>query len=228
MQSFVNGTNGRRSVVVLSCKQGIETATVTSVDEVMLHQYDVRVATPLACRATAEWQAKQLLAPLQGQCFRRAEGWWTYELCFERHLRQFHKDKDGRTDEYMLGEFGLEENARLEKAGQLLSRDKNTGRPVLQQAYSGGTHCGVRDEPRSASVHFLCAHQHNSDLASGGSPTSILSVTESPSCSYIVRVHTPLLCGHPHFREKAAKQAAMRKLHCAKDDVADAAPTKTN
>lgn len=31
-----------------------------------------------------------LLNELDGACFYRQEGWWTFELCVRRHVRQFH------------------------------------------------------------------------------------------------------------------------------------------
>mgnify|MGYP002635318669 FL=1 len=37
-----------------------------------------------------------LLRSLEGSCLYRIEDtWWTYELCFERHVRQFHREAGG-------------------------------------------------------------------------------------------------------------------------------------
>eukprot|EP00966_Prymnesium_polylepis_P151573 3502271-Prymnesium_polylepis.1 len=33
------------------------------------------------------------LQPLMGNCFYRLEGWWTYEFCFPKSIRQFHQEK---------------------------------------------------------------------------------------------------------------------------------------
>ena len=33
------------------------------------------------------------LQPLMGTCFYRLEGWWTYEFCFQKSIRQFHQEK---------------------------------------------------------------------------------------------------------------------------------------
>lgn len=39
------------------------------------------------------------------RCFYRVEDWWTYELCYQKHVRQFHREKDVLTAEYMLGVY---------------------------------------------------------------------------------------------------------------------------
>ena len=53
-----------------------------------------------------------LLEPLNGVCLSRHEGWWSYEFCHNKHMRQFHlvqgTDQKGKTaskieDEYLLG-----------------------------------------------------------------------------------------------------------------------------
>ena len=33
------------------------------------------------------------LMPIKGTCFYRLEGWWTYEFCFLKSVRQFHQEK---------------------------------------------------------------------------------------------------------------------------------------
>ena len=54
------------------------------------------------------------LRPLKGTCFYRLEGWWTYEFCFMKSLRQFHQEKHKSptgaettqvTQEYFLGRW---------------------------------------------------------------------------------------------------------------------------
>ena len=42
---------------------------------------------------------------LGARCFYRLEDWWTYELCYQKHVRQFHREKDVLTAEYLLGVF---------------------------------------------------------------------------------------------------------------------------
>ena len=39
------------------------------------------------------------------RCFYRLDDWWTYELCYQKHVRQFHREKDVLTAEYLLGVY---------------------------------------------------------------------------------------------------------------------------
>ena len=42
----------------------------------------------------AEKTPSDLLAPLDALCLYRIEDWWTYELCYAKSVRQFHKEGD--------------------------------------------------------------------------------------------------------------------------------------
>ena len=45
----------------------------------------------------------ELLEPLGTACFYRIEGWWTYEFCHKKKVRQYHQDGETITSEYSLG-----------------------------------------------------------------------------------------------------------------------------
>ena len=38
-------------------------------------------------------------------CFYRVEDWWTYELCYKLHVRQFHKENNVIVNQYSLGTY---------------------------------------------------------------------------------------------------------------------------
>ncbi len=44
-----------------------------------------------------------------GLCLYRIEEWWTFELCYKEHVRQFHKEQNQVVSEYSLGTFKEEE-----------------------------------------------------------------------------------------------------------------------
>ena len=41
----------------------------------------------------------------EGWCAYRVEDWWTYEVCYERHVRQYHKEGAALISEYLLGTY---------------------------------------------------------------------------------------------------------------------------
>ena len=52
------------------------------------------------------------------------QGWWTFELCVRKHVRQFHQEKDLVVSEYVLGRFDEPATARLHAdAGQSFSEE---------------------------------------------------------------------------------------------------------
>ena len=51
----------------------------------------------------------ELLHALEGQCLRRQEDWWTYELCFGDFVRQMHLELGQLVSEYLLGSYNAED-----------------------------------------------------------------------------------------------------------------------
>ena len=58
-------------------------------------------------------QVSELLEPLGNSCFYRVEGWWTYEFCHKKKVRQFHQEGEEIVNEYNLGEFSAKETKNL-------------------------------------------------------------------------------------------------------------------
>lgn len=144
---------------------------------------------------------RSLLQPLaeSNTCVKRNEGWWTYEFCFGKGIRQYHRDSDGRiTAEFSLGAFDAERNADLEKTGSALVSEHidathDVARPAYLELYAHGTYCKEFDNhaPREARVYYYCSQ--------GGTSHHILTVKEMQTCSYTLKVSSPVLCDHPHF-----------------------------
>ncbi|KAG7400688.1 Protein OS-9 [Phytophthora boehmeriae] len=167
--------------------------------------------------------ARSLLQPLEDAhtCVTRNEGWWTYEFCFGRSLRQYHRDSEGRiTAEFSLGTFDTEGNHELERAGSALVSEHidpthDVSRPAYLELYNHGTYCKEFENhaPRKARVFYYCSQ--------GGTSHHILTVKETQTCSYTVKVSSPVLCDHPHFLNDEQKSDAEAEiLHCI--PVADA------
>jgi hypothetical protein len=169
---------------------------------------------------------RSLLQPLEEAhtCVTRNEGWWTYEFCFGRSLRQYHRDGDGRIKaEFSLGKFDAEGNRELERAGSALVSEHidathDVSRPAYLELYDHGTYCKEFENhaPRKAKVFYYCSQ--------GGTSHHILTVKETQTCTYTVKVSTPNVCNHPHFlndEQKSDQQAEV--LHCIPVAEAEAA-----
>ncbi|KAF2317115.1 hypothetical protein GH714_011904 [Hevea brasiliensis] len=53
----------------------------------------------------------ELLEVLKDQCFIRQEGWWSYEFCYQKKLRQVHLEDDKVVQEFVLGVYDEEATA---------------------------------------------------------------------------------------------------------------------
>jgi hypothetical protein len=149
-----------------------------------------------------------LLKPLHGVCLRKPEGWWTYEVCMGKHIRQYHAERQSDPD----GEEGAYINVEVSEF-VLGKFDSEVGTeavpPSLLQQFGNGTPCDLTNKPRRAKLEILC--QPN-----GKYNSFIEEIQEVATCEYHVKVRTPLLCKNAAFIDAASIEA-----------VAPASPTNT-
>mmetsp|Transcript_33932 Transcript_33932/g.56093 ORF Transcript_33932/g.56093 Transcript_33932/m.56093 type:complete len:441 (+) Transcript_33932:115-1437(+) len=171
------------------------------------------------------------LQTLKGSCFYRMEGWWTYEFCFMKSVRQFHQEKskdtakpdttvNSITQDYKLGMYWLpeagddaSESTETEMASDpstpppnfrgALMEDPKTRRKYWQQVYGNGTHCDLTGKPRESEVRLQCANE----------PSHLASIEEVSTCQYVVQFRTSLLCKHPSFEEDK-KEDDIESIKC--------------
>eukprot|EP00218_Dolichomastix_sp_CCMP3274_P013920 CAMPEP_0170149818 /NCGR_PEP_ID=MMETSP0033_2-20121228/44262_1 /TAXON_ID=195969 /ORGANISM="Dolichomastix tenuilepis, Strain CCMP3274" /LENGTH=239 /DNA_ID=CAMNT_0010386803 /DNA_START=8 /DNA_END=724 /DNA_ORIENTATION=- len=146
----------------------------------------------------SERSASELLEALGTTCFYRVEGWWTYELCYKKHVRQFHQEQDKVVSEYVLGQFSAEASRlQAELVGQEFTEEPSaSGAPTRyhSQVYTNGTACDLAgDEPRQTEVRFACV---------ADSANLIASIKEPATCKYTLTFVTPLLCEHSAFKQQ--------------------------
>ncbi len=60
---------------------------------------------------------------IEGKCYYRQQGWWTYEFCYKSHVRQFHMDMNTKkiTEEFMLGYYNASNRFEARDAGLTLN-----------------------------------------------------------------------------------------------------------
>lgn len=158
-----------------------------------------------------EVSVASLLLPLRNLCMRYIEGWWTYEFCVGKQLRQYHLDAKGKVEkEYFLGiatsadttgtnpsepraaPAEISEEEFLHRLGATKKHQEEKTSFYAEQ-YKWGTGCDVtQGTPRQFEARWSCA--------SGAAGTGIRTVAEPASCQYVIEIDTPLLCAHPAYR----------------------------
>jgi hypothetical protein len=148
------------------------------------------------------------LAPLDGACLQfEPGGWWQYEFCHEKHVRQFHVSAGGAAaPDWSLGAFVR--GGAVERAAPppLRARFDARGAPAAYYAshfFAGGQHCDENGKKRATEVQFLCCPA----AAAGG--IAIDSVAEVSLCRYELRVCMPSLCASAPPEDDAAAATAL-------------------
>ncbi|XP_076900760.1 protein OS-9 homolog [Bidens hawaiensis] len=140
----------------------------------------------------------ELLDVLKDQCLLRQEGWWSYEFCYSRRLRQIHVEEDNKVvQEFILGEFDAEATAAYNRNLSNIStlkdpRSKDASQRYHAHKYTNGTTCDLTNEPRETEVRFVCSEPR----------AMISSITELSTCKYALTIQIPTLCKHPLFQEE--------------------------
>ncbi|KAF9456781.1 hypothetical protein BDZ94DRAFT_1203843 [Collybia nuda] len=152
-----------------------------------------------------------LLQPLAGTCLYHRQGWFTYSYCHNEEIRQFKEasqaqpniaggykpEEDPEWESYSLGKAPkpgadltvAEQNARAVN----LELARNAGSRYLVQRWSDGTLCDKTGRSREVEVQFHCSMTMTD---------TILFIKETKTCSYVVVINTPRLCGEPGFKSR--------------------------
>ncbi|EFO23410.2 hypothetical protein LOAG_05072 [Loa loa] len=115
-------------------------------------------------------------------CIRKNTGWWTYELCYNKHVQQFRLEGSKIVGKVIyLGHYKNNSDINL-------SKHKSEELPYFEQIYDDGTVCDVTDKSRLTRVWYMC------DDTLSTSEAYIADVDEPSSCEYIIKVKTGSLC----------------------------------
>ncbi|XP_022749593.1 protein OS-9 homolog isoform X2 [Durio zibethinus] len=137
----------------------------------------------------------ELLEVLKDRCFIRQEGWWSYEFCYQKQLRQLHLEDDKVVQEFVLGVYDEEATAAFNQNLSDVStlkdpRSKDASQRYHAHQYTNGTVCDLTNQPRETEVRFVCSEPR----------AMISSITELSTCKYALTIQCPMLCKHPlHF-----------------------------
>jgi len=148
----------------------------------------------------------KLLEPMETYCLYRLAGWWTYEFCYGKHIRQYHQEKDKPIrpqDEFFLG-----------KKNELNEGYSNS--EYYSEIYDSGTQCDLTGEKRKTEIRYYCS---NDKLGA-----SIVDLKEPSSCSYIFSISTPHLCKHPDYKPPKEKLQTIKCVPLEKPLVKEQEP----
>ncbi|KAJ1719146.1 Protein OS-9 [Coemansia erecta] len=168
----------------------------------------------------------ELLDSLKSECITYVKGWWTYEYCHNKYVRQSHRlesDGSGHVDtiDYMLGDHqhlqrfpALPEGESGSGESELVQTTKvgRVGRKrFLTQVWGGGTECDLTGRPRRITIQFHC---------DPNGPERIAAINEERTCQYAMAINTPRLCADPMFYDNSASAAySIKCQHVLSDQL---------
>eukprot|EP00887_Chlorella_sp_A99_P002107 scaffold21.g2107.t1 len=195
----MRSSNGSRFQCYVPHQQGVDEGETAE---------EVPAENQLASQKTPE----ELLDTLTDWCTYRLEDWWHYEVCYKKHVRQFHKEGSKVASEYVLGRY----DAAASDAAAILNdtSDVQGGVKYVAHQYTSGEPCELTGQPRSAEVRFLCGPD---------SEGIITSLQEPRSCHYRITIRTLRLCKHPAFQEQPLPVSVIRCYHEEQEGAAAAA-----
>ncbi|KAJ7063211.1 hypothetical protein C8F01DRAFT_1131963 [Mycena amicta] len=147
-----------------------------------------------------------LLNPLT--CLYHRQPWFTYSYCHNQEIRQFREiikvpsltsgphqpEEDPTWESYTLGRAPTTETdltvTEQKAAAANLELARSANSRYLVQRWGDGTPCDKTGKPREVEVQFHCSMTTTDTIA---------FVKEAKTCSYVLVVHTPRLCGEPGF-----------------------------
>jgi len=138
--------------------------------------------------------ALALLEPMKNKCLYHTNGWWSYEFCYGKSIRQYHiaaKNEPARfNSNYILGKYAkfLELSSGKTEETKDLVRVTPNGKSYFSQKFIDGTKCDKTNIPRTAEIQYYC-----------GIEESIIYVKETSTCNYEVAISTNRLCKDPVF-----------------------------
>ncbi|XP_076456317.1 protein OS-9-like isoform X2 [Babylonia areolata] len=141
----------------------------------------------------------ELLRPLSQQpCLFKTKDWWTYEVCYGKYIRQYHvEDGQIRGNVMYLGHFQSDFDWNNETLRESRVRSKIASGRYHSQYYTNGSKCDLTGKGRETEVRYLCEEAEDD---------YIVRVDEPETCVYVITVHTPRVCPHPHLKSPTPTQ----------------------
>jgi hypothetical protein len=143
--------------------------------------------------------AKKIHELLGGACTMSGKGWWVYEACWGRQIRQYHQDANDKIEtEYALG---LGPSHQIKKGA---TKDLTFGESPLYGMYASamyfnGTECDLTKEPRETEVRVACPGED------AESPLAMTEISETATCKYLVVIQSLKACEVPQLQKETKR-----------------------
>ncbi|CAF1192809.1 unnamed protein product [Adineta steineri] len=122
------------------------------------------------------------------ECLPGGSGWWKYEICYGKHVIQFHEEGQHRTS-ILLGTWNrdkhiewLNTNPKKRLAGNIRDRQ------FVSLYYTDGDICELTKTRRVVEVKLRCSKNAEKSHATS------MYLVEPETCSYVMGVESSLFC----------------------------------
>lgn len=143
--------------------------------------------------------AEQLNSALGTECAIKPAGWWVYEVCWNRAVRQFHQNQKQEIETvYFLGKgpmHGIEDGAD----GELVFGESPNHGMYVGTKYHNGTSCDLNGQERTTELRLMCLEEDSADQAT----FVVVDITEPSTCSYLVWIKHRAACQVRELRSDA-------------------------
>lgn len=167
----------------------VEDVSSKQIDDLFGRIEEGEKTKPFAKLTSIPEDTSQVESFLAGKnCLTGGTGWWKYEFCYGKYVRQFHVDKFGSKTSILLGVFDEKAHKDFLQAHPE-KRPKATGqRKQITHFYNGGSTCDKTGQQRQTEVVLKCLENAPSRS------TVSLYLLEPKVCSYILGVESPIIC----------------------------------
>ncbi|EFC38741.1 predicted protein [Naegleria gruberi] len=157
-------------------------------------------------------------------CYFRIAGWWLYEFCFNKFVRQFHQEQHTVTNEYFLG-YSKEQSPTNKnvKYFDINFNEQTPEESYISIPFEKGTPCDLTKQPRTLELRMYCAtdlkrRQLTNPNAHGEASAHFVGDIEEPStCSYSLKFYSNHLCKLEGFAPK--KEYESNTIYCIPETV---------
>lgn len=167
----------------------VEDVSSKQIDELFGKTEDFEKAKSFPKLSSLADDTSQVLSFLEGKnCLTGGTGWWKYEFCYGKYVRQFHVDKFGSKTSILLGVFDEKAHKDFLQVHPEKRPKAKAQRKQITHFYNDGSTCDKTGRKRQTEVVLKCLENAPSRS------TVSLYLLEPKVCSYILGVESPLIC----------------------------------